>query len=132
MIVTDRPYEAFVSLVRSLVSGSNMPPGLRAGSAVIDPSASVDPTAAIGPGCIIGANSVIGIGVQLVANVVVYPDSRIGRETILHGNVTICAGSVIGERCIIHAGAVIGSDGFGYVENTDKSFTKIQIGRAHV
>jgi UDP-3-O-[3-hydroxymyristoyl] glucosamine N-acyltransferase len=36
---------------------------------------------------------------------------------------------VVGNRCIIHAGAVIGSDGFGFAPQNDGSFKKIpQIG----
>lgn len=70
---------------------------------------SIGPHVAIGDGCeierqvVIGASCAIGDGV------------RIGEDTILHPNVTIYARCVIGARVILHAGAVVGSDGFGYV-----------------
>lgn len=133
MIIADRPYDAFVTFVKSAIPNASMPQGMRAGTATIDPSAVIEPTASVGPGCVIGSGAVLEQGVQLVANVVVYPGVVIGRDTIVHGNVTISTGCIIGDRCIIHAGSVVGSDGFGYVENSDKSFTKIpQIGNVRI
>lgn len=133
MIVVERPYDAFVTFVRSVIPDATMPPGVRAQTATIDPTASIHPLSSIGPGCVVGSGAVIQEGAQLLANVVVYPDVVIGRETVVHGNVTIGTGCIIGERCILHAGTVVGSDGFGYVENPDRSFTKIpQIGNVRI
>ncbi|MFO7973402.1 MAG: UDP-3-O-(3-hydroxymyristoyl)glucosamine N-acyltransferase, partial [Candidatus Hydrogenedentota bacterium] len=41
--------------------------------------------------------------------------ARIGPDTLIYPNASILAGVVIGARCVIYSGAVIGSDGFGYV-----------------
>jgi UDP-3-O-[3-hydroxymyristoyl] glucosamine N-acyltransferase len=43
---------------------------------------------------------------------------KIGRECEIYPNVTIYAGTALGDRVIVHAGAVLGSDGFGYVRDT--------------
>jgi UDP-3-O-[3-hydroxymyristoyl] glucosamine N-acyltransferase len=59
----------------------------------------------IGEGTRIGAGCVIGRGV------------KIGRECQIYPNVTIYAGTMVGDRVIVHAGAVLGSDGFGYVRD---------------
>jgi len=106
-------------------------PALPAGvhpTAVIAPSAQVDPTAHIGPYCVvhekvrIGARSVlqggnhIGIGVHL------------GEDVNLFPNVTIYARSEIGNRVRIHAGTVVGSDGFGYVQDNGVHRKVPQIG----
>ncbi len=61
--------------------------------------------AQIGDGTRIGAGSVIGAGV------------RIGKDCELYPNVTVYPGVRLGDRVIVHAGAVLGSDGFGYVRN---------------
>jgi UDP-3-O-[3-hydroxymyristoyl] glucosamine N-acyltransferase len=53
----------------------------------------------------LGAGCVIGRGV------------KIGRECEIYPNVTIYAGTTLGDRVIVHAGAVLGSDGFGYVRD---------------
>ena len=44
-------------------------------------------------------------------------DSRLGEEVNLFPNVTVYARTEIGARVRIHAGSVIGSDGFGYVQD---------------
>ncbi len=59
----------------------------------IDDKSVIYPNVYIGKGCKIGKN------VKIMANVSIYP------------------GTIIGNNVIIHAGAVIGSDGFGYVEH---------------
>ena len=128
-IVVDDPHRAFVQVMQAFFPSQHMPQGVRAATATIDSSASIHATASIGPGCVIGASCEIGPNVQLVANVVLYPDTRIGADTIIHANVVCYASTSIGQRCIIHAGAVIGADGYGFLEDPDKSFVKIpQVG----
>lgn len=61
----------------------------------------------IGEGCTIGAGCVIGDGVEIGA------DSRID------ANVTIYSGTILGNRVIVQAGAVLGSEGFGYVRDSE-------------
>jgi UDP-3-O-[3-hydroxymyristoyl] glucosamine N-acyltransferase len=41
--------------------------------------------------------------------------TRIGTDALIYPNVSIRERVLIGNRCIIHSGAVIGSDGFGFV-----------------
>jgi UDP-3-O-[3-hydroxymyristoyl] glucosamine N-acyltransferase len=53
----------------------------------------------------IGAGSVMGAGVMIGSQCEIYP------------NVTIYPGTTVGDRVIVHAGAVLGSDGFGYVRD---------------
>jgi len=103
--------------------------GMRHATATIHASAIVDATASIGPGCVISEGCTVGEGVQLFANVVLYPKVKVGAGTMINANVSCASGTQIGERCIIHSGVVIGSDGFGFLENKDGSFEKIpQVG----
>jgi UDP-3-O-[3-hydroxymyristoyl] glucosamine N-acyltransferase len=86
-------------------------------TAIIAATAQVDATAHVGPYCVvhekvrIGARSIlqganhIGAGCQLAEEVNLFP------------NVTLYPRSEIGNRVRIHAGSVIGSDGFGYVQD---------------
>jgi len=39
------------------------------------------------------------------------------RVRVIYPNVTVYAGTTLGNRVIVHAGAVLGSDGFGYVRD---------------
>ena len=84
-------------------------------SAAIAASAQIDPTAHIGPHCTVGERVKIGANAVLQSGNFIGDDAVIGDETNLFSNVTIYPRTQIGKRVRIHAGAVIGSDGFGYV-----------------
>ena len=64
----------------------------------------------IGPGAVIGEGVHIGSGSKILPNVTIYP------------------GVKIGERTIIHSGAVLGSDGFGFVNDRGRWQKVPQIG----
>jgi UDP-3-O-[3-hydroxymyristoyl] glucosamine N-acyltransferase len=78
-----------------------------------------------------GAFSYIGNNVKIGDNVKIYPhvfvgdNAVIGDNTILHPNVKIYADTLIGNNCVIHAGTVIGSDGFGFAPQKDKTYKTI-------
>lgn len=132
-IIVDDPYRSIVEIITLMYPPLRLNEGLRDASATIDPSAVIDPTAAIAAGCRIGAGCVIGPHAQLHPNVVLEQGTSIGAHTVVYSNVVCYYGTTIGERCIIHSGAVIGSDGFGFVERSDKSFVKIpQVGRVRI
>ncbi|MEY2833991.1 MAG: hypothetical protein RLZZ574_3250 [Cyanobacteriota bacterium] len=87
----------------------------------IHPSVVIELNSTVGQDVYIGANVVIQKGVTIGdrvtihPNVVIYPDVTIGKDTILHANCTIHERTQIGAGCVIHIGAVIGSEGFGFV-----------------
>ncbi len=84
--------------------GAHVEAGARIGEGVsVGPAASIGPDAEIGDGCWIGAGARIGAGVKL------------GPGCVIHPNSVLYTGVEVGARVVIHAGAVIGSDGFGYV-----------------
>jgi UDP-3-O-[3-hydroxymyristoyl] glucosamine N-acyltransferase len=127
VILTPQPYLYFARVSQWL----NPLPAPVAG---IHPSAvilgDVSPFAAVGPNCHVGHNATIAPGVVLEANCVIGEEVEIGPETRLAPNVTIYPRCRLGARCIVHAGAVIGSDGFGFARERDGSWVKIpQIGR---
>ncbi|MDZ4746370.1 MAG: UDP-3-O-(3-hydroxymyristoyl)glucosamine N-acyltransferase [bacterium] len=125
LIVADAAYRGFVLVMQRFFPPLRMDRGLRHAAAVIHPSATVHETAAIGPGCVISEGCDIGEGSQLFANVVLYPGTRVSANTVIHANVTCGPGTQIGARCIVHPGAVIGADGFGFLENPDGSYEKV-------
>jgi UDP-3-O-[3-hydroxymyristoyl] glucosamine N-acyltransferase len=99
-----------------------------------DPSAVVDPTATIGPDVYIGALAIVGPGAEIGAHCVLLPGAyvgahaRLGRASTLHPRAMLLDRCIAGERVTLQAGAIIGSDGFGYVF-ADGRFAKIpQIG----
>ncbi|MGQ0723569.1 MAG: UDP-3-O-(3-hydroxymyristoyl)glucosamine N-acyltransferase, partial [Candidatus Eiseniibacteriota bacterium] len=70
----------------------------------------------------IGTRSTVGAGAY------VGPDARIGADCVLHPHCFVGRGCTLGDRVVVQAGAVIGSDGFGYAF-VDGAYAKIpQIG----
>ncbi len=106
-----------------------------AGVAGIHPAATVSPDAQIAPDAVIGPNVVIEQGVQVGAGAIIGPgcvleaNVSIGAATRLVGNVTVYHSCRIGSRCLIHAGAVIGSDGFGFAPDRGTWVKVPQLGR---
>ncbi len=92
-------------------------------------------SAQIGDNVYIGAFAYIGDGVKIGHNCKIYPQvfigaySEIGDNTILYPGVKIMQGCKLGHHCTVQAGAVIGSDGFGFAPQPDGSYKTIpQIG----
>ncbi len=100
----------------------------------IDPTAQIARDAKLGENASIGAHTVIGSGVTIGRdaiihpNVTIYPEVRIGDRFICHSQVSIREGTSIGNRVTILNGAVIGADGFGFVEERNDLIKIPQIG----
>jgi UDP-3-O-[3-hydroxymyristoyl] glucosamine N-acyltransferase len=71
---------------------------------------------AIGPLAYIGDNVRIGRGTEIHPGATIGRGSVVGEGCVLYSGVHIYEGVTIGSRVIIHAGAVIGADGFGYIQ----------------
>jgi len=106
-----------------------------ANSPVISEQAYVHPTVKLGIGTSIGAFAVLEEGAVVGKNCVIYPQVFIGRNARIGDNCRIYPGAKIhydchiGDSCTLHANAVIGSDGFGFAPQEDKSWKKVpQVG----
>lgn len=86
-------------------------------TAVVAPTAQVHPTVHVGPFCVVGDGTQIGARSVLQGGNHIGDGCRLGEEVILFPNVTLYPRTEIGNRVRIHAGTVIGSDGFGYVQD---------------
>jgi len=100
-------------------------------TAVIHPSAQIANGVRVEPRAVIEANAAIGEGTRVGAGAVIGAHVRLGSHCEIYPNVTIYPGAEIGDRVIVHAGAVLGSDGFGYVRDRETGrYEKFpQIGR---
>lgn len=98
LLIGDHPKLTFARAARLLRD-------FEQGQGRVHPTAVVHASARVGGGTQIGAGCAIGRGVSLGSDCEIYP------------NVTIYAGTTLGDRVIVHAGAVLGSDGFGYVQD---------------
>jgi UDP-3-O-[3-hydroxymyristoyl] glucosamine N-acyltransferase len=107
---------AFAKVVALFYSEPVFPAGVHS-TAVIAASAQVDSSAHIGPFCVIGDKARIGARSVLQGGNHVGADCQLGHEVNLFPNVTLYPCMEIGDRVRIHSGTVIGSDGFGYVQD---------------
>ncbi len=83
---------------------------------MIEDSAKIGENSQISPNVYIGHDVVIGKNVKIMPNVTICEGVTIGDDSIIYSNVTIREFCVIGKSVILQPGAVIGSDGFGYVK----------------
>lgn len=132
LIVVRNPRLGFAKAGALLASDKGCNEGVHP-SAVVDSSAkigeavSIGALAFIGPRVTIGRNSVIGPGCVLLG------DMEIGEDCRLVARVTVYPQTKIGDRVTIHAGAVLGSDGFGFVPDEQGRYQKFpQIGRLEI
>ena len=100
----------------------------------MDPTARLGANAAVEERVVIAERVTIGEATRIGAGSVIGAGVSIGRDCTLYPNVTIYPGTRIGNHVIIHAGAVLGSDGFGYVrDKTTGRYEKFpQIGRLEI
>ena len=124
LLRSDHPYLAFAKAVGLLTHGAQPSPG-------IDPLSAVAPTADIGADASIGAFAVVGAGASVGARTMVFPHAVIGPgavvgdDCVVHAHVSIREGVKLGRRVVVQDGAVIGSDGFGFVKQSDGTHLKI-------
>jgi UDP-3-O-[3-hydroxymyristoyl] glucosamine N-acyltransferase len=96
----------------------------------IHPESQLGAHAYVGAFAYIGKGTVIGDHAQIYPHVYIGDRVRIGKNVTLFAGAKIYSNTVIGNHCTIHAGAVIGSEGFGYAPQPDGSYQPIpQIGR---
>lgn len=95
----------------------------------IEDSAVLGENVTISPNCYIGHNVKIGKNSFIYPNVSILEGTEIGENAIIYPNVSIRDYCIIGKNVIIQPGAVIGSDGFGFVKIGKENFKLEQIGR---
>jgi UDP-3-O-[3-hydroxymyristoyl] glucosamine N-acyltransferase len=129
LIRVDDPYLSFTTLLEFYQQAT------RTGRRGVEEPSFIGANSSIGENHYRGAFSYIGQDCQIGQDVVIFPHvyigdrCRIGDGTILYAGAKIYAETVIGARCSIHAGAVVGSDGFGFAPQPDGSYRPIpQIG----
>jgi UDP-3-O-[3-hydroxymyristoyl] glucosamine N-acyltransferase len=122
------PYLAFVAAVELF---HPPPPRPAAG---VHPSAVVAASATVGPGAVVGAHAVVGERVRLGRDAVLHPHVTIYADAVIGDGFTAHAGAVvrervtIGDRVVLHAGAVVGSEGFGWLPLPDGNRRVPQVG----
>jgi UDP-3-O-[3-hydroxymyristoyl] glucosamine N-acyltransferase len=117
LLICRHPKLAFARAERLFHQGEP----IRAG---VHPTAVLHSSVRLGAGVMVEERAVlaekaeIGAGTKIGAGCVVGRGVTIGSECEIYPNVTVYPGTLLGNRVIVHAGAVLGSDGFGYVRDS--------------
>jgi UDP-3-O-[3-hydroxymyristoyl] glucosamine N-acyltransferase len=84
-------------------------------SAVVGSDSIIEEGAVIAPNVVIGNHVIVGKNTQVLAGAVILDHVKIGEDCIIYPNATIREGCELHNRVVIQSGAVIGSDGYGFV-----------------
>lgn len=132
IIRTHNPSLAFAKVISSFA------PGITSHPKGIHKTAALGKDVVLGKNVAIGAYAVIEDEVLIGDNTIIYAgcfigrQSKIGSDTLIYPNVTLRERTCVGKRAIIHAGAVIGSDGFGFASVNGKHLKIPQTGTVEI
>ena len=122
LLISHHPKLAFARAAQILYQGpsATAPGSLQASvhsTAVIHSSARLEAGVRVSERAVVGEGAHIGENTWIAAGCVIGEAVKIGRDCQIYPNVTMYPGTTVGNRVIVHAGAVLGSDGFGYVRD---------------
>lgn len=130
LVEVSNPSMAFNALVKHFLTTSyRFSPGIHP-TAFIDPTARFNPDKiSVGAYACIGAHCEIGDGTDISHGCIIGDGVLIGENCRLHANVTIRERCKLGNRVVIQPGAIIGSDGFGFLMGENGRYVGIdQVG----
>jgi UDP-3-O-[3-hydroxymyristoyl] glucosamine N-acyltransferase len=128
LVVAD-PQEAMLTLL-GLVYAEQRPP-LPAGvhpTAFVHPEAQLGEGVAVGPLAVVEARAVLGPRTQVRAQAYVGRGVRTGADCVLHPQAAVLDHCVLGDRVVIWTGAIVGKDGFGYLQRGGRHVRIPQVG----
>ena len=131
LIRAANPKLAFARAAERLAPAAPIVEGIHS-TAVISPSAQIAASVAVGPYVVIEEDVRIGAGTEIGAFCFLGRGARLGEGCRLFPRVTLYPGARLANRVIVHSGAVIGSDGFGYVAAGGKQWKFPQVGQVEI
>ena len=126
-LIAKDPSKVFQKIAEIILSATQ-----KSGFSGTHPTAVVHDTAKIGknvticPNAVIDENVTIGDHTFIAPFVFVGPNSKIGANCLIHSHSVIREGCIIKDRVILQPGAVIGSCGFGYIQDKDANHVKLE------
>jgi len=127
LVTVERPYVALAKVMPLLHPSARPVPGLHPTS-MVEADCHLGRDICVGPFVSIGRGCRIGQGTILSAGVIVGEEVQIGENCLIHPGARILDRCILGNRVIIHAGTVVGSDGFGFAEESGTHLKIPQIG----
>lgn len=116
ILIAEHPRQCFAKIAELFVYHPSVSQGIHP-TAIIGKGCKISGTASIGPYCVLGNDVSVGDNTVLSAGCFVGDASSLGVDCYIWPRVTLYHQVVLGDRVMIHSGAVIGSDGFGMVND---------------
>jgi UDP-3-O-[3-hydroxymyristoyl] glucosamine N-acyltransferase len=131
LLYNDNPKLAFFKVVAHLMPAEPLaafihPSAVIAGDCTIGDGTRIEAHVCIGKGCTIGSH------VHIMANTVIGKQCRINDSCRISPNVTLADKTQIGKQSIVHPNCVIGSDGFGFVQDGHAHAKLVHTGYVHI
>jgi len=124
LIRVENAYTAFTQLLEHFSNQVSNKTGVDS-TAIVHSSVSLGNNVWVGDMSFIEEGTSIGENSKIAQQVFIGRDVKLGKNCVINPGVKIYHGSQIGDNVIIHSGTVIGSDGFGFAPQPDKSYKKI-------
>jgi UDP-3-O-[3-hydroxymyristoyl] glucosamine N-acyltransferase len=121
LLMTANPRRAFFDIVAHFHPAPAPAPGISP-LAVIGNNCTLGKNITIAPHVVIQDEVVIKDNVHIMPHVFIGNGCVIKEHTTIKPNVTVMDGTCLGKHVIIHSGSVIGSDGYGFVQDGGTHF----------
>lgn len=124
---TENPRLGFAKVLELFEQPPSLSPGVHP-TAVLGEGVTLGKAVSIGAYCVIGDDCRIGSNVKVFPHCCLGRNCKLGEGAVLFPRVTLYDGVVLGKNCRVDSGAVIGGDGFGYVQDNGRNHRMPQIG----
>jgi UDP-3-O-[3-hydroxymyristoyl] glucosamine N-acyltransferase len=124
MLRSPHPYRSFAQALDVLSPAAPPRPGVHP-TAVIGRDVALGDGVSVGPFVVVDDGARLGDRVVVRAHTVIGAGASIGDDSIVHARVSIREGCALGRRVVVQDGAVIGSDGYGFVTDDTGRHHKI-------
>ena len=120
LVEVENPSLAFNALVDHFMKAANdFTPGVEEGAVVHHTARFNADKVHIGPNAVVEADAEIGDGCDIGPGCVIGKSAKLGEHCKLHARVVVRERCILGHHVTVQPGAVIGSDGFGFLLNKE-------------
>jgi len=131
MIVCEDAEMAMADVLAAFAEDAARPQGVSP-SAFVSSSAQIGQDVAIGDGAVIGDDTMVADDAVIYPNVYIGRGCRIGERTVLYASVSVHDGVSIGADCVVHYNAVLGAEGFGFLQRDGRNVKLCQVGTVRI